>query len=765
MKFLKRIKEYFSQGFGPAWAGSKLILLPIIALAVIVILLAVLLLFGRKSPFRFGSASYGGHSGVYERSQDDVSDSGSTGSDGSETDEQYYMRISEQLKIAVPCNIAQEGYTETDAESIRSDRVYKIVYAGDDTALRVAPDVKDSRYILTSDGCNTVAPTDLTVYHEKRADTNSQEFLLIPASEGGYYIVSKSSGKMLSNVEGDPMLRDAVLSEAGRRWSIERGEEGRYSISSVAGGVLNMVRGGMVLESEELLEDGAWFIYEVGYASWQSVFVDNFNPGFISAMWKKDGSALTTDGGWVFDGGRIEIKAKAAGNARAYLTTLTAAGEEARIDMFDASPATGTLSCGVSFADGRKTVKHGTLGVPDLKEWHEYAVEWDPEQIRFYFDGVMYSVFNITTDAARSSFSGTLMTLRIEGFSVPYSDGIDYVKFRKRKGETITASAGGSALSPSASASAGGECHAAAAVNCGFAVAAGDKVEFYDTAGNRFDSIGGFGGTPAELIPSRDGSRFIVICRGSRNAYIVDSATGISTALSGHTDSVTCAAISETGLCVTGSRDGTVRIWNSSGACTATVDVDGSPRSIAITGFADLFAVGCNDGRVRVFNTSTRKLSTFFSGHTDAVTVTRFITDDKLATGDAGGKLMFWSIPNDVRYYHSEHCLSAISDISVCGGSVVAAGADGALRVYRSASPAQLTAERALHNAAICGISCGSSVLSVGYDGRAFLCDPALNVKRELKGMTGFAAGCALSADGKHALICSKSGGVFIYTL
>ena len=86
----------------------------------------------------------------------------------------------------------------------------------------------------------------------------------------------------------------------------------------------------------------------------------------------------------------------------------------------------------------------GQLGLgAELDGWHEYAVEWDAEQIRFYFDGVMYSVFNVTTDAARASFTGTLMTLSIEGFAPPYSESIDYVKFRKPRGETMSPAGGG----------------------------------------------------------------------------------------------------------------------------------------------------------------------------------------------------------------------------------------------------------------------------------------------------------------------------------
>ena len=769
-RFFKNIGNKFSQGFGPAWAGSKLLFLPVIALAVIVALLVVLMAVGRKQPYVFGSASYSEHRYNYgwsEFSQDDVSGSGSdSGSDGSETDEQYYARMSELLRASVACPVEREGYSETVAGGIRSGSFYKIVYAGDDRALRVAPDITDARTTRTSDGFNTVVAPDVTIYHEERRDSNSQEFLLIPAAEGGYYIVSKSSGKMLSEVGGYPMLRDAGF-VSGRRWDVKKAESGRYVIAAIPdGGVLNMYHGQLVLEKEELMDDDAWFIYEVDGVSWQSVFVDNFDPGFISAMWTRKGNDLTTDGSWVFDGGRIEIKARLKQGVRAYLTALTATGEAARADIIDASVFDGTLRCGVSFTDGATTVKHGQLGVGDeLGGWHEYAVEWDAEQIRFYFDGVMYSVFNVTTDAARASFTGTLMTLSIEGFAPPYSENIDYVKFRKPRGETLSAAGGGAPLDPVSTVSASGACHGAAAVSGGFAVAVSNGVEFYTSGGARYMSVSGFDGVVTSLVPARGGELLLVLCRGSANAYIVDCVTGAYKTLSGHADSITCGALAVSGVCVTGSRDGTLRIWNAdSGESIASINAGAIPRSAAVNSVGDRFAIGFNDGYIRVYNTGSRKMFTYFNGHECAVTALRFIDDGKLASGDASGRLMLWDIHVNIRYYTSARCLSAINGIYVYGGALYTAGGDGAIRRYLLGDRPEITAMRALHGASVCEADVRGSVVSVGYDGKAYCCDAELNPKYELKGLSGFAAGCAVSADGRYAVVCAENGTLCFYS-
>lgn len=769
-RFFENIGNKFSQGFGPAWAGSKLLFLPVIALAVIVALLVVLMAVGRKQPYVFDSRSYSEHRYNYgwsELSQDDVSESGSdSGSDGSETDEQYYARMSELLRASVACPVERDGYSETVAGSIRSGSFYKIVYGGDDTAIRVAPDITDARTTRTSDGFNTVVAQDVTIYLEERRDSNSQEFLLIPAAEGGYYIISKSSGKMLSEVGGYPMLRDAGF-VAGRRWDVKKAESGRYVITSIpGGGALNMYHGQLVLENEELMDDDAWFIYEVDGVSWQSVFVDNFDPGFISAMWTRKGNDLTTDGSWVFDGGRIEIKARLKQGVRAYMTALTATGEAARVDIIDASVFDGTLRCGVSFTDGATTVKHGQLGVGDeLGGWHEYAVEWDAEQIRFYFDGVMYSVFNVTTDAARASFTGTLMTLSIEGFAPPYSENIDYVKFRKPRGETLSAAGGGAALSPASTVSASGACHGAATVSGGFAVAVSNGVEFYTVGGAKYMSVSGFDGVVTSLMPARGGELLLVLCRGSANAYIVDCLTGAYKTLSGHADSITCGALAVSGVCVTGARDGTLRIWNAdTGESIASINAGTIPRSAAVNSVGDRFAIGFNDGYIRVYNTGSRKMFTYFNGHECAVTALKFIDDGKLASGDASGRLMLWDIHVNIRYYTSAHCLSAINGIYVYGGSLYTAGGDGALRRYLLGDRPEITAMRALHGASVCEADVRGSVVSVGYDGKAYCCDAELNVKYELKGLSGFAAGCAISSDGKHAVVCAENGTLCFYS-
>lgn len=769
-RFFENIKNKFSQGFGPAWAGSKLLFLPVAVLAVVVVLLVVLMLVGKKEPYRFDSAHYSEHRYNYgwsEFSQDDVSGSSSdSGSDQSETDEEYYARMSQLLRDSVACNIEREGYSETAANSLRTGSFYKIVYAADDSAIRVAPDITDSRTTRTSDGFNTVVTPDVTIYHEPRADSNSQEFLLTPAAEGGYYIISKSSGKMLSEVGGYPMLRDAAFVE-GRRWELKKAESGRWVITSLSGGVLNMYHGQLTLENEPLMDDDAWFIYEVDGAAWQSVFVDNFEPGYISAMWRRKGNDLTTDGSWVFDGGRIEIKARLRQGARAYLTALTASGEAASVDIFDASVFDGTLRCGVAFTDGAKTVKHGQLGVGDgLGGWHEYAAEWDSEQVRLYFDGVMYSVFNVTTDAARASFSGTLMTLSIEGFAPPYSENIDCVKFRKRRGETLSASGGGTPLDPSAAAFADGACHGAAAVQGGYAIAVDNGVEFYSESGHRFRTISGFDGTATELIPARGGELLLVLCRGGKNAYIVDCGNGAYKTLSGHTDSITCGALSVSGVCITGARDGTIRLWNAdSGAQTAVISAGSAPRSAAATSVGDRFAIGFNDGYIRVYNTQSRKLYTYFNGHDSAVTALDFINDGKLASGDASGKLMLWDIYDNIRYYTSAHCLSAINGIRSYGSDLYTAGGDGAVRRYTLGTPVEIAASRTLHGASVCSVDVRGSIVSVGYDGKAYCCDAQLSVLHELKGLSGFAAGCAISTDGKHAVVCAENGALYFYSL
>lgn len=776
MSIFKRIKKYFSQGFGPAGAGSKFVLIPIGLLAVIVALLAVILFTGKKDLIYFRSVSYS--RGVYyysvERSQDDISSSYDS-SDGDETDEEYFERISLDINLSKPKEITDDGYAERTASSIQKTRFYKLVYAGTDEAIRVSPDVTDSKYSLSGDGkTNTVNDTNVTMYLRSREDTNSQEFLLAPDASGNYYIISKSSSKMITNVDGYPMLRDAGIDTDSKRWKITFAESGRASIVSVLdGSVLNVVHGGLSLEKEELLSDDAWFIYEIASSDWQSVFVDNFDPGLISSKWVKDGNRLTTNGSWVFTGGRIEIRARLkSSGANIYLTSLTSSGDEARIDLLKADPSNGVINSCVSFVDGRKTEKYGILGTGStLTDWHEYVAEWDSEQIRFYYDGVMYSCFNMTANAARSSFSGALMNLTIDGFSSPYADNLDYVKFRQRKDDIINKNVSAPGISPYATESAGGTCNAAAAVSTGFAVGCSDCVVFYDNSGKELNTAVGFGATVSQLIPSGDGTKLLVLCSNSYNAYVVDVPSGNVTALCGHSGYVKCGAMQYGGaICVTASHDGTVREWNAStGEMMGSVSLGSWARSIDITADGTRFAVGCNDGTVRVYNCSTRKLNSTFSSHRSPVTALKFTTDGTvLATGDSAGKFMLWDTVTESRYFSSSHNLSTIGQIDFCFGSTYAVtmGYDGALRLYDTAKGgASLRTVKALYSSAACFMDCGKAIVTVGSDGKAYACGTDLSVKCELTGMKGFVCATALSSDGQRAVVCSQNGTVYFYNI
>lgn len=775
MSIFKKIKKYFSQGFGPAGAGSKFVFVPIILLVVIVALLAVILFSGKKDLILFRSVSYS--HGVYyysvEKSQDESSSYDSSGSE--ETDDAYFESLSENISLTKPKDITDDGYSEKTVSEIKKNKFYKLVYAGTDEALRVSPDITDSKYTLSGDGStNIINDTNVTMYLRSREETNSQEFVIAPDGSGDYYIISKSSSKALSNIDGYPLLQDMSLNSLSRRWKIEFSESGRAVItSSMDGAVLNVIHGGLSLENEELLCDDVWFVYEISSSDWQSVFVDNFDPGVISAKWVKEGNKLTTNGSWVFSGGRIEIRAKLKNTgAHIYLSSLTSSGDEARIDLLDAVPSSSVLNSCVSFKDGRKTEKHGKLGVGNtLTDWHEYVTEWESDQIRFYFDGVMYACFNMTTNAARSSFSGALMALTIDGFSSPYADNIDYVKFRQRKNEIINKNISASELQPIKSVNAGGECNGAAAVETGFAVACSDEVVFYDVNGKELNAVVGFGGKVTQLVPSGDGRKLLALCKDSDNAYIIDVATGEVTALCGHSAFVECGAVQYGGaVCVTASHDGTIIVWNTdSGVKYGSVSLGSWVRSIDITHDGTRFAVGSNDGTVRIYNTSTRKLISTFSSHKSPVTAVKFNSNGNvLATGDSAGKFMLWDTASETRYFLSSHNLNAIGEIGFCygGNMAVTMGYDGALRLYdTSKGSASLKTVRSLYSSAVCDMECGKAVVSVGSDGKAYVCGTDLGAKYELAGTKGFMNSIALSDNGQYVLVCSQSGTANFYKI
>ena len=121
-------------------------------------------------------------------------------------------------------------------------------------------------------------------------------------------------------------------------------------------------------------------------------------------------------------------------------------------------------------------------------------------------------------------------------------------------------------------------------------------------------------------------------------------------ALTGHTDRIHAMAFSPDGnTLVTGSYDGTVRLWDAAthrqiGAPLATHD--DKINSVAFSPDGKLVASGADDGMVRLWDVAThRQIGAPLTSHSGVVYSVAFSPDGKtLATGSADGTIRLWDV-------------------------------------------------------------------------------------------------------------------------
>ncbi|MBA4189786.1 MAG: hypothetical protein C0467_17515 [Planctomycetaceae bacterium] len=250
--------------------------------------------------------------------------------------------------------------------------------------------------------------------------------------------------------------------------------------------------------------------------------------------------------------------------------------------------------------------------------------------------------------------------------------------------------------------------------------------------------------------------------------------------LRGHSQSVTGVAFSSAGRLASCSKDGTVRIWNSTSPQTA-------PRTFTIPGRAFLavdfspdgqwLAAGCNDGTIRIFSASDLEVDSPLGGlpsgtktlvgHSGPVICLTFSREGKLASGStdltirfwdvvAAKQTHFWPVPNiptslefersaevgllawgdeagrtfEVRAIHSDGIVrvvpplaGGVTQVRNIAGRWLSASRDGAIRLWRQISNVRLE-ELAVADPefgpvhALAVVSNGAGVIAGHRDGR-----------------------------------------------
>ena len=184
-----------------------------------------------------------------------------------------------------------------------------------------------------------------------------------------------------------------------------------------------------------------------------------------------------------------------------------------------------------------------------------------------------------------------------------------------------------------------------------------------------------------------------------------DNADGCIATLSGHNASIVSLAVHHVSqLAVSGSQDGTCRVWNlaAQGACLATlVGHEGGVRAVAFfsegsmaqkdedgAGKGQFVVSGGVDGKVKVWNAGNGTLIATLDGHKTLVShvlavPASMVDGGTIITADADGAIIAWAIEREWRPRWTltgahEH---AVTSLKAEGGCIVSGSSDGRVRV------------------------------------------------------------------------------------
>ena len=165
--------------------------------------------------------------------------------------------------------------------------------------------------------------------------------------------------------------------------------------------------------------------------------------------------------------------------------------------------------------------------------------------------------------------------------------------------------------------------------------------------------------------------------------------------LRGHTDSVTCIAVSlDANLIASAGEDEVIQVWNIAEQ-KRVADIDGHRdhvRSIALTTDAKFLISGSRDGRVRIWNIDSGKNVRTFSER--VMTITKIALNPQgrtVAIADGSGVIILWDVlENSVlaRLSCQNGGVNAIR-FSRDGHSLAAGGTDGSVKIWniRNSTP------------------------------------------------------------------------------
>jgi WD40 repeat protein len=265
------------------------------------------------------------------------------------------------------------------------------------------------------------------------------------------------------------------------------------------------------------------------------------------------------------------------------------------------------------------------------------------------------------------------------------------------------------------------------------------------------------------LALSADGLRIVT---GSRNGTVRlwDGATGnpLGEPLTGHADYVNSVAFSQDGkYVVSASRDHTLRLWNASTGDPVGQPIknDSAVSSVAFSPDGKRIVSGGLDGNLRLWDTASgNPIDEPLKGHTDAVYSVAFSPDGRrIVSGSSDKTLRLWdgasgNLIGEPLAGHTDVVYSVA--FSPDGRRIVSGSYDKTLRLWDAAS-GNPVGEPMIHRKAVLSAAFspdGRSIVSGGEDNFVRLWDAETGKRKDerFRGHTDDVTGVAFSPDGER---------------
>lgn len=157
-------------------------------------------------------------------------------------------------------------------------------------------------------------------------------------------------------------------------------------------------------------------------------------------------------------------------------------------------------------------------------------------------------------------------------------------------------------------------------------------------------------------------SRYALTASWDKTLRLWDLTHGKSThTFVDHTkDALTCSFSADNRLIASGARDKNIKIWNTVAECKFTVEEDSHSDWVSTVRFSpdtknNILVTGSWDGTLRVWDSQTMTLQNTFVGHTNAITSVAFAQKAVyLASGGRDGNIILWNVEGSFLKNH-EH--------------------------------------------------------------------------------------------------------------